>query len=148
MTLPIEPLNIAADVESEMLSRGAARLLDLIRRFNTKYGKFYASQIWIGDQFKRTTRTIRRWTAELRRLGWIKIKRRSQNTILYKLLQKMSGQVSGQVSDQMSGHFKEDSSHIEHREHSARAMENTNRKPPRKAYDPHEAFWRKCGLYD
>ena len=95
-TSPLEPWE---------LSRGAERLLKLIRKFIAKYGNFYASQRWIGDHLARCSRTVYRWTQELIRNGFISLRRRSQNTLVYKLLdRKMSDQMSGQVS----GLYKEE----------------------------------------
>jgi|SRR5215831_10483866 len=95
--------------EALILSRGANRLLTLIRKFIGKYGNFYASQCWIGDHLARCARTVYRWTQELIRCGFISLRRRSQNTLVYTLLnRKMSDQMSGHLSDQMSGRIKEE----------------------------------------
>ena len=102
-TSPVEPWE---------LSRGAQRLLKLIQKFIGKYGNFYASQCWIGDHLARCSRTIYNWTRELIRNGFISLRRRSQNTLVYTLLsRKISDQVSGQVSGQASGRYKEERKH-------------------------------------
>jgi hypothetical protein len=99
-TSPLEPWE---------LSRGAQRLLKLIQKFVGKYGNFYASQCWIGDHLARCTRTVYRWTQELIRNGFLSLRRRAQNTLVYTLLnRKMSDQMSGQVSGQVSGLYKEE----------------------------------------
>jgi len=95
-----------------MLSRGATRLFSLIQKFIRRYGNFYASQAWIADHMGRTSRTIRTWTQELVKTGKISIRHRSQNTIIYSILEnEISGQVSGQVSGQASGRYKEERKH-------------------------------------
>ncbi len=121
-----------------MLSRGATRLLTLIQKFLTRYGKFFASQTRIAAWLKTTARTVRRWTAELIQASLIATKRRSQNTLVYSLLPvKVSAQVSAQVSGQVSGHYKED----------LNTYNNGNnvvaRKPPRRAQTPMEAILEK-----
>ena len=88
-----------------MLSRGATRLFSLIQKFIRRYGNFYASQAWIADHMGRTSRTIRTWTQELVKTGKISIRHRSQNTIIYSILEN---EISGQVSGQVSGHYKEE----------------------------------------
>lgn len=115
------------------LSRGASALLKLITRFIEKYGKFYAGQGWIADHVipkgKVSVRTIKRWTAELVSAGLLAIKRRSQNTSVYSLLQvKVSLQVAPQVALQVAPRYKEE---MEHRKTTY--TPRVARKPPARA---------------
>ena len=99
-----------------LLSRGASALLRLITRFIEKYGNFYAGQAWIADHVipgrKVSLRTVKRWTAELVQAGQLAIKRRSQNTSVYSLVQaKVALQVSPQMSLRVAPRYKEEMEH-------------------------------------
>lgn len=118
-----------------LLSRGATRLLTLIKKFLDRYGpngcRF--GQEWLAREFGKTSRTIRNWCNELRQAGIITTRRRSQDTMVYRLVNaEISGQVSGRISGQVSGRYIGVPSITITPSHQRAKTARVRRKPPQK----------------
>lgn len=63
--------------------RGAFRLLRLLQRYQTRYGRCFPSQEHIAQELGAGVRSVERWTAELKRVGAISVTHRGSTSREY-----------------------------------------------------------------
>jgi hypothetical protein len=70
-------------------SRGARRLFELIHKFIHRSGAFFASQAWIAKHLKTSIRSVKRWTAELVKGGYVSHSTGRQQSATYRILRDL-----------------------------------------------------------
>ena len=133
------------------LSRGARRLLDLLKSFARRSGRAFPFQKTLAEKLEVKIRTIKRWVRELREGGLIAVRRRQHSSAEYEIQKGQEYEIQkGQnvPSDVPSGVENVPSGHpvsllTEVKSFSGGECARVPRKPPGLA--PGEAYWTNNG---
>jgi len=125
------------------LSRGARRLLDLLKSFARRSGRAFPFQKTLAEKLEVKIRTIKRWVRELREAGLIAVRRRQHSSAEYEIQkgQNVPSDVPSGVENVPSGHPV--SLLTEVKSFSGGECARVPRKPPGLA--PGEAYWTNNG---
>jgi hypothetical protein len=86
------------------LSRGAQRLLDLLRWYGARFRRIHPAQIKLGMNLKVSIATVKRWLLELKQLGAVIVQKYGPHSAEYELQKAVLAQIDGEENERsMSG---------------------------------------------